>query len=331
MKKIVVSLCTALVIIVAAVIFKNSYSCNIPIGNRGINNALSFAPLNALFVGSSSFRSNLDIDILDEKYEDKAYILSYGGNQYAACDIQYDELRDRFEHTRGSEALKTSRDLDTLGTSDALDNSDDVSYAELVIFEMDPLMLTEEVKLSDSRVIWDLSLKGKRRLWNKMCKSEGTDTSFKVWYEYFVTSGMDDLVTYPVTEPFYSTRYHKGAKTGEVVSPGKEYLDNEKFDISDSQIVQAQELAVLSIIEKCRRDNQEFIFLETPHYVRLANDETYLKYKEYFLDFLSDVGARCITCEDTGFDNTNPEYFEDMGHMTNLGRAEYTKLLVDIL
>lgn len=307
MKKAVISLSCAIAVIVLAVVFKNTYSCRIPIGNRGINNAVSNGPLNALFVGSSSFRSNLDIDILDEKYDGRSYILSYGGNQYVACDIQYDELKER----------------------SAVSGQD--SPSQLMIFEMDPLMLTEKVKLSDSRVIWDLSWDGKRRLWKKMCESGSTDTGFKVWYEYYVTSGMDDLVTYPVTEPFYSTRYYKGAKTGEVSSPGKEYLDNEKFDVSESEIVAAQEEAVVEVINKCRRDNQEFVFLETPHYIRLANDETYLKYKKHFLELLKEEGVRCITCEDTGFDNSNPDYFEDMGHMTNLGRAEYTRMLTEVL
>lgn len=297
MKKILPYIVGAVLVIAAAVIFKNVYSCKLPIKNRGIAHAVKEGELNAVFVGSSSFRSNLDIDLLDEKYDDKAYILSYGGNQYVACDIQYDELK--------------SRGLQT----------------DLYVFEMDPLMLTEEVKLSDSRVIWDLSFDGKRRLWKKMCESPETDTGFKVWYEYFITSGMDDLVTFPVTERFYMTRYNKGAKTEDTVSPGKEYLDNEEFDVSDSTIVKAQEDAVRELISKCKRDGQAFIFLETPHYYRLAEDETYLKYKEYFLNLLEEEGVTCITCEDTGFDNSNPDYFEDMGHMTGLGRRVYTENL----
>jgi hypothetical protein len=43
-----------------------------------------------------------------------------------------------------------------------------------------------------------------------------------------------------VTEPFYATRYYKGVKTGDTPSPGKDYLDNEEFDISDARLVEAQ-------------------------------------------------------------------------------------------
>ena len=60
---------------------------------------------------------------------------------------------------------------------------------------------------------------------------EGKNTDTSLMYEYFVTSGMDDLVTYPLTEPFYATRYYKGVKTDETPSPGKAYLENEEFDI----------------------------------------------------------------------------------------------------
>ena len=93
MKKILITLSAALIIICAAVAFKNVYSCEIPIGNRGIRAAIS-----------------------DNDYK-------------------------------------------------------------LMVFELDPLMLTEKVKLSDSRVIWDLSFEGKKALWEKLKNAGNTDFS----------------------------------------------------------------------------------------------------------------------------------------------------------
>lgn len=300
MKKIIITLISALVVIISAVMFKNLYSCNIPIGNRGIRAALNEGELDALFIGSSTFRSNLDMHELDKAYDNRAYIISYGGNQYTATSIQYDEIRKRAAHE-----------------------------CKLMVFEFDPLMLTEDVKLSDSRVIWDLSFDGKVALWNKL-KDAGND-ELSIMYEYFVTSGMDDLITYPVTERFYSTRYYKGAKTDETPSSGIDFLENEEFDISDSVIVNAQVESVKEIIEKCRRDGQDFIFLECPHYYRLEDDPVYAEYHKYFVDLINEYNAKCIYAHDVDFDNHNPDYYEDMGHFSAAGRRVYTQKLIEML
>lgn len=300
MKKILITISVALVIIVAAVVFKNVYSCEIPIGNRGIRAALEEGDLDLLFIGSSTFRSNLDIHELDDAFDERTYIISYGGNQYVATDIQYDEIRDRSDSTY-----------------------------KLMVFELDPLMLTEEVKLSDSRVIWDLSFEGKKALWDKLKTSGNADLS--VMYEYFVTSGMDDLITYPVTERFYSTRYYKGAKTDDTPSSGKDFLENEEFDISDSMLIQAQADAVREVIEKCRRDGQNFIFLECPHYYRLENDPVYGEYHKYFMELMAEYNAPYILAHDVDFDNHNPDYFEDMSHMSGEGRRVYTEKLIQLI
>ncbi len=300
MRKIVLTLTISLSIIAALVMCKNVFSNRIPIGNRGIGNAIATGDLDVLFTGSSTFRSNLDIKELDDAFDGRDYILAYGGNQLAAIPIQYDEIVRRSPNSYG-----------------------------LMVFELDPLMLTEEVKLSDSRVIFDLSWQGKRELWDKLAQSD--DTGFSVFYEYFVTSGFDDIVTYPLTEPFYSTRYDKGAKNEATPSSGKEFLESEEFDISDYVINPLQEQAVYDIIRKCRENGQDFIFLESPHYYRLADDPVYEKYLAYFTDMLDKEGVSYILAEDVDFDNKNPDRFEDMGHMSYKGRSEYTKELIPLL
>lgn len=297
MKKAIISMAAALLIIAAAVAVKNVYSCEVPIGNRGIRSAIKEGDLDILFIGSSTFRSNLDIHELDAAFNDRAYIISYGGNQYVAADIQYDEIKNRSDKSYG-----------------------------LMVFELDPLMLTEEVKLSDSRVIWDLSFPGKLALWDKLKNAGNTD--FSVMYEYFVTSGMDDLITYPITERIYSTRYYKGAKTDDTKSSGREFLENEEFDISDSKLVKPQADAVIETIEKCRRDGQDFIFLECPHYYRLEEDPKYEEYHEYFVKLMDEYDVDCIYAHDVDFNNHEPEYFEDMSHMSGEGRRVYTKELI---
>ena len=297
MKKAIITILISALLALAAIACKNVFSCRIPISNRGIAALLSEGDQEIVFVGSSTFRSNLDIDSLDEAFDDKAFILAYGGNQYVACDIQYDEIKRRGGHRY-----------------------------DLLVFELDPLLLTEEVKLSDSRVIWDLSWDGKKRLWESM--AAGGDTDAALFYEYFVTAGMDDLVTYPVTEPFYATRYKKGAKTDEPISPGKDVLEGEQYDISTLKPVKAQQDALISLIRKCKADDQPFVLLECPHYHRLQDDPVYQENLEYLKELVNSEGADMVLASDTGFDNSNPSYYEDMSHMSAEGRKVYTDLLI---
>ena len=300
MKKVLITLAAALLVIVSAVAFKNAYSCEMPIKNRGIRDAIHSGDLDVLFIGSSTFRSNIDMPTMDEAFDGRVYDISYGGNQLVATAVQYDEIRSRSDNSYG-----------------------------LIVFELGPLMLTEDVALSDSRVIWDLTWRGKNALWRSMYEAGNTDLS--MFYEYYVTSGMDDLITFPVTEPFYATRYYKGAKTDESISPGKDRLESEKFDISDKVLVKAQADAVNDIIEECRRDGQDFIFVESPCYYRLQEDPVYQKYREEFLKILDDSKADYILASDVDFDTHDPDFFEDMNHMSGEGRRVYTSELVDLL
>ena len=300
MKKIIITLTTALLVIISLVICKNVFSCRIPIGNRGIKNAIDSGDLDVLFIGSSTFRSNIDIGLIDDAYGGRDYIIAYGGNQLAAVPVEYDEIVRRSDNSYG-----------------------------LMVFELDPLMLTEEVKLSDSRIIFDLSWQGKLELWDQLAQSQNTD--FSTFWEYFVTSGFDDIATYPLTEPFYATRYEKGAKNEDTPSSGREFLESEQFDISDAAINPVQEDAARALIKRCRERHQPFVFLESPHYYRLSSDPVYKRYLEYFTRLLDEEGAKYITASEFDFDNKNPDFFEDMGHMSQKGRSEFTKELIEKL
>jgi hypothetical protein len=300
MKKVLITLAVAFIIITSAILFKNVYSCEMPIKNRGIRDAINTGDLDVLFIGSSTFRANVDMPMMDEAYDGRVYDISYGGNQLVATVIQYDEIRRRSPHDYG-----------------------------LIVFELGPMMLTQDVALSDSRVIWDLSLEGKQDLWISMYTVGNTD--FSMLYEYFVTSGMDDLITFPVTEPFYSTRYYKGAKTDETVSPGKEWLENEEFDLSDKYLVEEQADAVANIINECKKDGQDFIFVESPCYYRLQDDPVFRKYHEEFVRILDENGADYILASDVSFDTHDAALFEDMNHMSAEGRRVYTAELIKAL
>ena len=299
MKKILITLFAALLTISAAIALKNQYSYKIPIHNRGISDASKQGKLDLLFLGSSTFRSNIDLLTLEKEYPNN-YIISYGGNQYVSCDIQYDEIKERFKE-----------------------------MPKLLILEFDPLILEEEPDLSDSRVIWDLSFTGKLRLWDSLDNHIGDD--FHLVYEYFITSGMDDLFTYPITEKIYAGRYYRGAKNSIVESPGIDALTNEEFDLSNKVIIPAQEYALRELIDNCRADGTNFIFIESPHYSRLANDPKYIEHRQYLINIMEDSNVDYILSDYVNFDNNNPNYYEDMSHMSYKGKVAYSEALRPLL
>ena len=54
----------------------------------------------------------------------------------------------------------------------------------------------------------------------------------------------------------------------------------------------------------------------------------YQEYHEYFLKLMAVYDAPYILAHDVDFDNLNPDYFEDMSHMSAEGRRIYTKELI---
>ena len=54
----------------------------------------------------------------------------------------------------------------------------------------------------------------------------------------------------------------------------------------------------------------------------------YQEYHEYFLKLMAVYDAPYILAHDVDFDNHNPDYFEDMSHMSGEGRRMYTKELI---
>lgn len=297
MKKILITLAVALLITAGAVGFKNAYSYKLPCANRGIQSAINAGDLDMLFLGSSTFRCNIDMKQVDRACDGRDYDVAYAGNQPVATALEYPQLRD------GG------------------------SKIGLLVLDLNPMVLYQDVKISDSRVIWDLSWNSKLRLWKLMEQSGETDVS--TFYEFFVTSGMDDLITFPLTNRFYGTRYYKGAKTDDVAGSTADALDNEKFDLSGEKLNEAQTDAVRQLIRQCREDGQKMIFLETPHYRRLEEDAGYKKFLGDYKELLSEEGVSYILASDIDFDNSQPQYYEDLTHMSTAGREKYTKALLE--
>jgi len=66
-------------------------------------------------------------------------------------------------------------------------------------------------------------------------------------------------------------------------------------------------------------------------YHRLAEDEKFKEYRELFISILDEKDAPYILADELAFDNKEPEYFEDMNHMSAKGRRVYTKELIRLL
>ena len=49
------------------------------------------------------------------------------------------------------------------------------------------------------------------------------------------------------------------------------------------------------------------------------------------VDFLKEEGALVIMGEDMGFDNTNPDYYSDLSHMSGEGMNVFTDKVIEVL
>ena len=145
-------------------------------------------------------------------------------------------------------------------------------------------------------------------------------------------SCMDYLLTYPVSYPMIAKRYYKGGNNGSDVSPAKTKKELDKLPIKeDPGIDDLQKDSLVKIIELCENNGIKLIFLEPPKYIRMYGDKNYSEKITMLVDFLKEEGALVIMGEDMGFDNTNPDYYYDLSHMSGEGMNVFTDKVIEVL
>lgn len=279
-----------------------------------------------LFIGSSMFRQGLDIYSLEQGLDVRNYILSYNGNDPA---LEYLEL----------EYL--------------IDN--DVRIAHLYM-DMYTGSMLKSPWVSDDLIFLQTDTEFKLKVWNNI----KADAGFSDFWEMFVSSGNDLLLSWPVYNTVASSVFYRGGNISQTASINGEFQantsdDNKSFltepieDLVPSDEFNDEQISYIrKIIELCKDNEIELTFIETPKYISYGISREYMAriYKfalileeentQYYLSSASKavmpVNADLSHMKGTvNFDSYNRADFIDYIHLSPSGRTTYTKELTSAL
>ncbi|HOO27043.1 MAG TPA: hypothetical protein PLU43_01155 [Lachnospiraceae bacterium] len=299
-RKTIITILTALVVFFGIVMLKNCCSCLIPNHVMGVRSIIAQKQVDTLFLGSSAYRKGLDMYMLEEELDGESYALTYNGNQPLNMALELKEILNA-------------------GTK--------IKY---LIVDFNPSMMDRGADLSDKRLLWDISMEGKLSLWKELAKKE--DTDFFTFYDYFVLSNNDYMITYPFSYPLIAKRYYRGGSTQADEASGSTQEELEALEVvEDPGIDELQLQSVGEIITRCMENDIRLIFMESPRYQTMADNQNYADKSAALKAYLEEQDVETVLTADLGFDNTNPAYYSDLTHMSGEGKREFTALVAEYL
>lgn len=300
LRKIVVTIVITILIIAGFVVGKNCLSYKIPNKAMGVRSVVAKGHIDTLFIGSSGYRKGIDMETLVDELDGQTFMLTYNGNEPFNILIELEEIL-----------------------------SEGVSIGTLVV-DFNPSMADRGADLSDKRLLWDITLAGKMKLWNEIKELEST-TLFTM-YDYWVLANNDYMVTYPVSYPLIASRYNYGGSTAADETIGLSKQELEELPIVENPGVNVlQKESILSIIRLCKENGINLIFMESPRYITMEEDENYQAKSKEMYALIEREGVRVILRKDLEFDNTKPEYYSDLTHMSGEGKKALTEAVARIL
>lgn len=300
MKKTVITITTAFLIVLSVVILKNCFTYKIPNNAFGIQYIAAQKNVDYLFMGSSSFRKGIDMHMLEDNLSESTYAVTYNGNQPMNVYVELKQL------------LEAGTNINT------------------IVYELEPGMVDRGADLSDKRLLFDIDMKSKIEIWRYLSKRD--DADFFMFYDYFVSSNMDYLLTYPISYPLIAKRYYKGGNNGDDISAAKTKEELDALPIKeDPGIDDLQSESLINIIGLCSDNGINLIFLEPPKYSKMYTDDNFSSKLDELKRLLINNGAIVVMGEDLGFDNSNPDYYSDLSHMSGEGMTEFTNKVIEEL
>jgi len=295
MKKTIISIVTSFFIVFAIVMLKNCFSYMLPNDAMGIRAVVAKGHVNQLFLGASAFRKGIDVKMLEEELSGESFVLTYNGNQPYNMSLELKEILEE-------------------GT-----------VIDMVIADFNPSMISEDANLSDKRLLWDTKFSTKWELWNEISKRE--DATFYMFYDYFVLSNNEYMVTYPLSYPLISKRYYRGGSLDDDAgSTEDELLDLEV--VEKPGFNNLQEKAITEIISICNQYGVKLIFVESPRYIKMAENINYKEKSKALAQLLKASGTEYYCAADLDFDNKNAAYYTDLVHMSGEGKRLFTSQII---
>lgn len=305
-KKIIATILIITGIFLTVVLCKNYFSYKIPNESMGVRSVISKGRIDTLFIGSSAYRKGIDMEKIVNELPGDSFMLTYNGNQPFNMYIELKEIL--------SENCNIGR----------------------IVFDLNPSMSDRGADLSDKRLLWDISMSGKRELWNELKKED--NTRLFTFYDYWVLSNNDYMISYPIAYPMISGRYHYGGSTPSEDTAGKSKSELEALEVIENPGVnELQAESLENIISLCSEKSIEVIFLESPRFYTMEENENYNSKKLTMVDIINNKAAqigsraRIITSDELDIDYCNPELYSDLTHMSSLGKITYTDRIIELL
>lgn len=327
MKRWICGIAVALAVVIAAVLVKNEYGryllAHANYGMQALITGQQEGTLDQengvnLFIGSSMFRKGLDIQELDEGLQGDNYILSYNGTRAFQC---YEELEYALE-----KGVKI-RHL----------------YVDLYAFAM-----SADPWVEDERLFLETDLPFKIRLWDDM--EPYSESPLSDFWEMFVTSNNERLLMWPVDYAATNGSFLRGGSLSYDPGYGMEDFEGDSAvpDVEPAEMNRAQTGYLVKLIELCRSRKIPLTFIETPKYVSIMYEDSYVSLMKAYLEVLNRYHVAYCVAEDTAetcaeqirdndkaaiysFETGAARYFEDWLHLSSDGRKLFSGVLAELL
>lgn len=336
MKKLLRVVVIACVLSLALIAVKNEYACRLLAkAQYGMPAVIAEADAYAddaedkgidLFVGSSMFRQGLDIYGIEDRLEERSYILSYNGNEPA---LEYMELEYLLEH-----GVKIHH----------------------VYMDMYTGSMLDEPWVSDEQLFLQTDTSFKWEVWD-LIKDHAKGTDF---WEMFVGSGNDLLLSWPLYNSVANISFYRGGNISQNVTVNSEFQAN----TSDAQkgtepeaiegltastsFNEKQVSYIHKMAELCRENGVALTFIETPKYISYGSSTEYAAMIYRFAQILEEEKipyylseSSAVVLSDTQsfdylqgtvpFDTSERSCYIDYIHLSPSGRTAYTASLMDVL
>lgn len=295
MKKMIVAIAGTFCFLLALLAVKNEYARYLPSKAYGMKPVIERGEVEHLFIGSSMFRQGLDIHVLEEQLGESVYILSYNGNQPAFMAMELAYLLDQ--------GVKINH-----------------LYVDLYGYTA-----SANPWISDTKILLDTDLAFKWDTWKLM--KAWNETSFLDFYELFVTANNEQLLTWPVHNKLLAGQFYKGGTLIQSAGTTEAALDY-SLGVRDG-VHEAQAEGYATIRNLADEHGIRLTFVETPKYHTMYEDETYQMLLSECLEAVE--GREVLLFEGMKFDNTSPENFQDLIHLSCEGRKAYTRQMCRML
>lgn len=298
--KTVKTVCAALLLCLVVVLTKSQLTPQLMrSANYGLPALVERGGAGMLFIGSSMFRQGVDVDVLGTTERDW-YLLTYNGLQPVTEELLLNRLAD------------AGVEVGTL-------------YVDMYAYS-----LCANPAMGDEKMTLELDLEGKAALWDVISRSSSADAAS--FWRLFVTGNNELLLTWPLYFPLVNRRFCRGGR-----SLPQEGLTAEQMAALEPPPIagvpqQNQREAVQALIENARKHGTSVVFLETPKYQTVMENEDYIRAMEAYCALLEEEGVAYVLADDLCPEiSLMTENFSDTIHLSSQGRVTYTKALAERL